>query len=277
MKAIWLTDIHLNFLNQEDIGKFLSNLRSLKPDGIFLTGDIGEAHNALTYLEMLADSISCPIYFVLGNHDFYGSSISDVREFTGKYCQNHTHLNWLPQEGIVELSGHVCLIGHEGWADGQHGDFFSSTVSLNDYYQIEELTGLRKTELLHKLHYYGDEAAAHFDSLIPLALEKYKFVIALMHVPPFLESSWSRGKHSDDEWAPHFTCKAVGDVMQRHMKKNPDKQMIVLCGHSHGWGVSQILPNLTTYTGCAKYNRPNAQRIKFIIENETIALETDTM
>ncbi len=82
MKAIWLTDIHLNFALPEDLLKFTNHLKSEKADCIFLTGDIGEAHNSLMYLEMLAETVQCPVYFVLGNHDFYGSSILNVREYT---------------------------------------------------------------------------------------------------------------------------------------------------------------------------------------------------
>ncbi len=61
LKAVWLTDIHLNFPSQDSLGKFLSGVRRLKSEGIFLTGHIGEAHKALIYLEMLADSTRCPL------------------------------------------------------------------------------------------------------------------------------------------------------------------------------------------------------------------------
>lgn len=37
------------------------------------------------------------------------------------------------------------------------------------------------------------------------------------HVPPFREASWHQGRISDDDWLPHFTCKAVGDVLREAM------------------------------------------------------------
>ncbi len=38
-------------------------------------------------------------------------------------------------------------------------------------------------------------------------------------------------------------------------------QMTVLCGHTHGSGDAQILPNLRVLTGGAVYGRPGVQRV----------------
>ena len=61
---------------------------------------------------------------------------------------------------------------------------------------------------------------------------------------------------SDDNYLPHFSCQVVGDVLHRTMKRFPDKQATVLCGHTHGAGKAQILPNLRVITGGAVYGRP---------------------
>ena len=37
--------------------------------------------------------------------------------------------------------------------------------------------------------------------------------------------------------------------------------MTVLCGHTHGEGQAQILPNLKVLTGGAKYGEPRVQRV----------------
>ena len=47
------------------------------------------------------------------------------------------------------------------------------------------------------------------------------------------------------------------DVMAAH----PDKEMLVLCGHTHGAGECQVLPNLRVLTGGAEYGRPTVQRM----------------
>jgi 3',5'-cyclic-AMP phosphodiesterase len=45
------------------------------------------------------------------------------------------------------------------------------------------------------------------------------------------------------------------------MVKFPDCRLTVLCGHSHGAGETQILPNLRVATGGAEYGKPRLQRM----------------
>ena len=80
-------------------------------------------------------------------------------------------------------------------------------------------------------------------------------------MPPFREACWHEGRISDDDWLPHFTCKAVGDVLSEAMRARPDRQMTVLCGHTHGAGEAEILPNLRVSTGGAVYGEPEVQRV----------------
>jgi Icc protein len=80
-------------------------------------------------------------------------------------------------------------------------------------------------------------------------------------VPPWREAAWHRGKPSDDDWLPFFSCKAAGDVLEAAMRARPDREMLVLCGHTHGGGVARILPNLEVRTGEAKYGQPRIQGV----------------
>jgi hypothetical protein len=80
-------------------------------------------------------------------------------------------------------------------------------------------------------------------------------------VPPFREACWYQGRISDDDWLPHFTCQAAAEVLVETMRNAPDRRMIVLCGHTHGAGEAQILPNLRVLTGGAVYGRPRIDRV----------------
>jgi hypothetical protein len=132
---------------------------------------------------------------------------------------------------------------------------------LNDFFLIEELAGLRRTELLARLNTLGDEAAEHFRCVLPEALEEAEHVVVLTHVPPFLESAWHDGRYCDADWLPFFSCQAVGRVLAEFMGRHTTRKMTVLCGHTHGGGISQILPNLVTITGPAQYGRPVIQNL----------------
>ncbi len=70
-----------------------------------------------------------------------------------------------------------------------------------------------------------------------------------------------RGRSLLMTWLPHFSCRAVGDVLKKCMSAYPDRQMTVLCGHTHSSGQATILPNLLVKTGGAEYGSPMIQEI----------------
>lgn len=259
-KLAWATDIHLNFVRLERSQEFCAAVNNLGVDALLIGGDIGEADNIEFYLQFLADNIQAPIYFVLGNHDYYRGSIADVRSRISSLCKGTNNLIWLPQAGVVRLSKETCLVGHDGWADGRFGDFFGSRVMLNDYMLIAELRGLSNEERLDRLHALGDEAAGHFMKVLPDALAEFNQVIVLTHVPPFRGACWHEGAISNDDYLPHFSCLAVGEVLRGQMMGH-DAQMTVLCGHSHSSGVVRVLPNLLVVTGKAVYGNPEVNEI----------------
>jgi Icc-related predicted phosphoesterase len=141
------------------------------------------------------------------------------------------------------------------------GDFFRSEVLLNDYVLIRELRRLRKHELFARLNALGDEAAESLELRAREALAVHRNVLVLTHVPPFREACWHEGRISNDEYLPHFACRAVGERLSAVMGEHPDRTMTVLCGHTHSPGVAHTGENLTVLTGGAEYGAPELQRI----------------
>lgn len=45
------------------------------------------------------------------------------------------------------------------------------------------------------------------------------------------------------------------------MAERSDRSLTVLCGHTHGAGETQVMPNLLAITGGAEYGRPKVQRV----------------
>lgn len=275
MRLLWLTDLHLNFVNVDLIEELLNQIKGHNPDALLIGGDTGEAPNLAKYLTWIAGEVGVPCYFVLGNHDYYRSSIANIRQVAQELSTRQPLLHWLPSTGIVELTDSAILIGHGGWGDARSGDFLKSDILLNDYFLIEELReavernrGIEKGcsglyQLRSELHALGDEVAAHFNRLLPTILQhpQPRQLLVLMHVPPFRESCWYNGQISDDNWAPHFVCMAAGVVLKFWMERYPQHQMTVLCGHTHGAGEADILPNLHISTGGAVYGAPAIQRV----------------
>ena len=260
MRFAWLTDIHLNHA-PDRVQELLDSIDATEADAVLLGGDIAETPEAIGWLERFAVELDRPIYFVLGNHDFYHGSIPQLRGAISDLSLRVENLHYLPSAGVVELMSDAALIGHDGWGDARVGDFDNSTVALNDYRLIEELSGIDQQTRKARLHALGDEAADHVRRVLPAALERYPHVWFLTHVPPWREACWHEGRHSDDNWTPHFACGAVGDALTKIMAEHPDRQLTVLCGHTHGAGETQVLPNLLAITGAATYGQPNVQTV----------------
>lgn len=261
MRAVWATDIHLNFLNSEERGYFFSSILDQNPDVVLITGDIAEAPTLEPLLLEMIQSIQRPLYFVLGNHDFYYSSIPQVRTSLQQFCHAHKNLFYLSGNGVVELTKTTALIGHDGWGDGRLGNYVQSPVRLSDNALIQELADLDYGKLIHKLRQLGEEAASAIHAPFREALDSYQHIILLTHVPPFREACWYQGRIGGDDWLPFFTCKAVGDVLLEVLTDRPKNQVTVLCGHTHNAGLAQILPNLRVLTGSAEYGAPQVQQL----------------
>jgi hypothetical protein len=107
----------------------------------------------------------------------------------------------------------------------------------------------------------GDAAAKHVRQVLPQALDGNRQAILATHVPPLRDACWHQGQISNDEWAPHFVCMAVGEAILDVMRDRPDQRLTVLCGHTHGDGETWPLPNVQILTGGAEYGRPEVKRV----------------
>jgi len=260
-RVAWLTDLHLNFLTPERADAFLDTVAAREADAVLVSGDIAEAHDVLGHLARMADRLAAPIYFVLGNHDYYFGSIAGVRSQVAEFCRTRDDLRFLTVGDVFDLAPGTGLVGDDGWADGRLGDYERSLVSMYDYQLIEELAGQTKQSRLQILNALGDAAAAHIADVLPRALERKGHVVLLTHVPPLREACWHEGQISDDHWAPHFCCKAMGDAILEIMRGRPDRRLTVLCGHTHGSGETRPLENVLVLTGGARYGHPEVQRV----------------
>jgi predicted MPP superfamily phosphohydrolase len=265
MKLAWATDIHLNFLKSEGRKKFYQDMLTQEPDALLISGDIAEANSVASLLHEMAQHVAKPIYFVLGNHDYYRGMVSAVREAMTTLTAARTHLFWLPASGPQVLPNDTILLGQDGWADGRLGDYAFSNIELNDSHLIIDLFQakiLGKFQLLDKMQQLADiDAAALQNDLEDAIQQQPKKIIVLTHVPPFKEACMHNGRMSDIDWLPYFSSKATGDVLFSCAKANPAIDFLVLCGHTHSAGFYQPLNNLTVKAGKAEYFQPAVQEV----------------
>jgi hypothetical protein len=265
MKVAWATDVHFDHVHEPVVRSFCERIRADGAEALLLGGDIALAGQLRGWLRFLAETLKLPIYFVLGNHDYYGSYVGSVHREMEDLPS--VLLRWLPAEGVVALGDTVGLVGNGGWGDGRNGDFAGSGVVLADFHFIGDLResldlsdhpavlGHRK-ELGACLRRLGEDAAGALAVPLTEAASRFPMVLVLTHVPPFPEASWHEGRHVGDEWLPFFTCRAIGDLLLEVAGTHPGVRFEVLCGHTHSGREARVMPNLTVRTGGATYGSP---------------------
>ena len=261
MKFIWLSDLHLEFIGEPQLRAFIQEILNEKPDVVLITGDISNARLLEFHLGVLADTLPCPVYFVLGNHDFYLGSFAQVDALVKTLCARHPNLIELGHDEIIPLGKDTILIGHRCWADGRAGQGSRSAVRLNDHQYITDLREPVPYRLFATLNRLGDESAGYVRAVAPKALKKASNLIIATHVPPFIEASLFENKPSDPAYAPHFVNVALGRAILEVARNHPKKTVTVLCGHTHHWARYSPTTNLKVEVAAAQYYHPQVASI----------------
>ncbi len=265
MKLCWLTDIHLNFIGAGHCRRFFKEVAAVDCDAIVISGDIAEAPSVEIFLSDMAEIVKRPIYYVLGNHDYYYNSIKEVRNEISHFAHVQKYLFWLHEMDPIKLKDGVFMLGVDGWADARYGDYQKSDVILNDSRFIEELAqnfALGREPLQHKMQELADIDAQRLAVLLNEVLQQSVHKIVLItHVPPFPDACWHAGHPSDDHWLPFFSSKAIGDLLLDFANQHPDIEILVLCGHTHAEFEYNPHENLTVKVGRAQYGEPEVQSV----------------
>lgn len=258
MKLTWASDIHLNFISKELRLEFYSELNQADGDKVLFTGDMAEGHVLKKYLDEFKECIQKPVFFVLGNHDFYKSSTNEAYRIARKY-------NWLSHIPYI-ADENTALIGVDGWGDGRYGDYQNSHLIMNDWIYIEDLnigyTG-GKEELLGCMQRLADRDARKLKRKLLKVVKDFKKVIIATHVPPFDDCALFKGVKSTPSGLPFFASKILGDTILPIIKKNSEVQFLWLCGHTHSKAKVKICDNLTVKVAGAVYGTPRWSLVEF--------------
>lgn len=272
VKIGWLSDIHLNFLEDAEVSSFINELAAVEVDGWVVSGDIGESGSIRDYLGRLSSGLGRPVYFVLGNHDYYHSSIAEVASLIDSAVLD-SGLIWLTSSGPSLLNGDFAIVGDDGWGDARLGDPHGSHVELNDFYCIRDLMNLTRTELIQKTNALGDACFSRLAPKLEDAASRCSKVCVITHVPPYEGAAWYEGQPSGPEWLPWFSCAAAGRAIFECAGRHADVDFVVLCGHTHGQGIFKAYHNVIVYTAGAEYGRPELQGI-VICDGDKLAVRS---
>jgi len=257
MRVLWATDIHLDCAGPEARKKFYNKVKGA--EALIISGDIG--NGVKKWFDELSSSLrNTMVYFVLGNHDYYGRGFDEMDGIVKCLCKKKRNLIWL--SGLKDkytTINDIPILGHEGWYDCYYGR--TGNVILNDFLSVKDirlgyLTGVEQV-MIDIFREKAEKSARHFEDALNAAFAKHDRAVLVTHVPPFVEAAWHRGRLCESIWQPFMTSKISGDVLIDVMQKNPDKQLLVLCGHTHSCGEAQILPNLRVWTAESAYRFPD--------------------
>ncbi|MRR06062.1 MAG: phosphoesterase [Deltaproteobacteria bacterium] len=270
MRIIWLTDIHLDYLFTKERRNFLNSLAWTEPAIVLVGGDISKAASLADDLRAIRKAVKAEVYFVTGNHDYFGSSFSSVREKLAMLAREQNSLHWLENMSHVSLVDDVVLVGHGCWGDAGIGSFWKSELGIKmpDFREISDFKILDRSECLAMLKTLGEEAAGHLKKSCLTAAKQHRTVIVLTHVPPFPQTVLHEGEQ-DDSGLPFFCCLAAGEVLREVAESLPDVHFIVFFGHTHCDASARILPNLEAIVQGARYHMPDYRLL--ILENGRLA------
>jgi predicted phosphohydrolase len=231
---LWLTDLHLDRATQGQRTRLFRQMRDEEADAAVITGDISDAENLTRDLGDLGRVLAGkPVYFLLGNHDFYGSSFAEVDGAVAEMLAQQSNLHHLGHGEVVPLSADKALIGHRGWPDGRAGVGHRSGVISQDREMIGDLRYLSHHATFDLMRELGRVSASYFRDLLPYALQCYSHVLVATHAPVLEQAALYNGKRCGGDFLPHFVNTSAGGVLVGIARHHPRSRVTVLCGHTH--------------------------------------------
>jgi predicted MPP superfamily phosphohydrolase len=253
-KYLWYTDTHLDKVAPWTLVSFIRHIVKENPKGVFLTGDISTGPFLCWHLKLMAKFIKCPIYFVLGNHDYHFTSIEKQHKNIRKMCKEYTNLIWVTESDVIDLNHEVCLIGAEGWYDAQLGNpkYLKATL---DWFLTKDFKKLSNmSERVEKFRELASESASLLEDKLEKALSQdYKTIYVLTHFPPWKEATRDEGTFLEKYYLPYNVNLKLGQMIERVMKERKKRNVTVLAGHTHTDCWIHVARNIECKVNKAKY------------------------
>jgi predicted phosphodiesterase len=148
MRALIVSDLHLEFWKEHSpINRFRSSTEP-KPDIVILAGDIHNGGKAVRWAAEMFEGIQ--VLYVMGNHESYGSSITQTEKDIAEACEKFVNVKFLNCDEFVLQN--VRFLGCTLWTDfklfgeeKRQEAMRDSALYVNDYNAIRlKAKGYRK-------------------------------------------------------------------------------------------------------------------------------------
>src|SRR5688572_3922745 len=214
MRIGFATDIHLDNprlqkpVNYQGIGRFIAE----GMDILLVGGDISNGRDFADHFRPFCEGARIPVYFVLGNHDFWMAPEAKVRETAASFS------GYLDEAGVVELAPKLGLVGRTGWYDTLSGNPFESRIVMNDWDLVERLKGFwaEKHLLSSACRAWAEEETRKAREALTAAAKRYPTVLFVTHFPCFAATCWDefgRPDTGESGWHPWSINTTMGHAI----------------------------------------------------------------
>lgn len=257
-RLAWCSDIHLGFLQEPRLRvEFFKSIRSSGADGVIISGDVSIASRIGGDLDDMATFLGVPVWFCLGNHDWWGDSLAALHRRLETAIAGNPLLRWLPKAGVVALNRDVALVGVDNWADCP---VEPGGRKPRDWYQISDFFELDTPARLDLSRYLAVEAAHALEKLL-LRAAGHSRVIVACHIPPYFSDAPYLVSPGDVHLPEHFCSRATGDAIINVSRQFQSVCFTVLCGHIHVRCRRRVSDNIEVRIAAADYGRPQIEQI----------------
>jgi predicted phosphohydrolase len=251
MKVRYFSDLHLEFINPNEINKFISKIYPGIDEICILAGDIGNPYQSSYDIFMKFISKNFKKTFVItGNHEYYNKTkmIQETNEFMKEYFQQFNNITFLNNN--YEIYNNYCFIGTTLWSK-----ITNPLYEINDVYKIPNFDYIQYNRLnMLSIDFLED------------ALQNNENCIVITHHMP--SSSLIDVKYKSQQMRPYnqwFCCD-----MDELIKTSENKIKYWIYGHTHT--PSNVIINGIPFL-CNPIGYPNENRILDFQKNFTIGLE----
>lgn len=258
IRLAWVTDPHFDHATVGALTEHVAEVHAAAPDAVLVTGDFATAGTLPRWIRAYRRMVDRPLYFVLGNHDFWGSAVAPVREGMRRFGSAAGGLVYLTTAGPQTLAEGLALVGHDGWYDARAGRWEEPRFRMQDWARIADYAGAGgHGDIVATSRALAEMAEGELVPQVEAAARTHTTVLVATHVPPWPLPPGEQ-RHPDGMWiAPWYVAQRLGQALEQVAAAHPDVGFRVLSGHAHvrREGMA-IAPNLTCEVGGARYGRP---------------------
>lgn len=234
MKALVLSDLHLEHWNEADNAALLNDINYAKVDCFLCAGDLCESR-FLHMLNSFIEALTVPCFYVMGNHDAYGTSFESAKNVLMRCSRNYSNFNLLDNSSI-DFMGYT-IIGSPLYTDfNLYG--YGAVESTNSKYLsgIADFSSiLANDEFLKPADYVSLHLRAkeYLENALEHVSDKKKTIV-LTHWVPYVDCISS--KFYGNSFNPYFTvnCHELFMLEPKYW----------IYGHTHEFGCTKV--NQTT-------------------------------